>query len=441
VALVARRSPHDRDIWRLAIPAFGALAAEPLYVLGDTAIVGRLGTHQLGGLAVAGIVLTAVFGIFNFLAYSTTAAVARRIGAGDRRRAAEQGVDGLWLAFGLGVALTVVGFVLAPAIVDAMGASGDVRPYSLTYLRISLVGAPFVLLMLAGTGYLRGCQDTRTTLVVAVAANVANLVLEVVLVYGLDLGIAGSAWGTVVAQVGAAAVYLVIVARAVRAEHASIRPDRAGIRAAAVVGGHLVVRTGALLLSLLVATAVASRIGDAEVAAHQIAFQIWTFLALTLDALAIAGQAIVGRLLGSGDAAEARTAARRMLELGVLGGVVLGLAIAAVSGALPALFTGDGEVRDLARQALWVVALLQPVNALVFVLDGVLIGAGDARYLAVAMAGAAAVFLPAALAVVASGAGLLALWGAMGLWMGARLIGMGRRYVGDAWLITGAVRT
>jgi putative MATE family efflux protein len=441
VALVARRSPHDRDIWRLAIPAFGALAAEPLYVLGDTAIVGRLGTHQLGGLAVAGIVLTAVFGIFNFLAYSTTAAVARRIGAGDRRRAAEQGVDGLWLAFGLGVALTVVGFVLAPAIVDAMGASGDVRPYSLTYLRISLVGAPFVLLMLAGTGYLRGCQDTRTTLVVAVAANVANLVLEVVLVYGLDLGIAGSAWGTVVAQVGAAAVYLVIVARAVRAEHASIRPDRAGIRAAAVVGGHLVVRTGALLLSLLVATAVASRIGDAEVAAHQIAFQIWTFLALTLDALAIAGQAIVGRLLGSGDAAEARTAARRMLELGVLGGVVLGLAVAAVSGALPALFTGDGEVRDLARQALWVVALLQPVNALVFVLDGVLIGAGDARYLAVAMAGAAAVFLPAALAVVASGAGLLALWGAMGLWMGARLIGMGRRYVGDAWLITGAVRT
>ena len=441
MALVARRSPHDRDIWRLAIPAFGALAAEPLYVLGDTAIVGRLGTHQLGGLAVAGIVLTAVFGIFNFLAYSTTAAVARRIGAGDRRRAAEQGVDGLWLAFGLGVALTVVGFVLAPAIVDAMGASGDVRPYSLTYLRISLVGAPFVLLMLAGTGYLRGCQDTRTTLVVAVAANVVNLVLEVVLVYGLDLGIAGSAWGTVVAQVGAAAVYLVIVARAVRAEHASIRPDRAGIRAAAVVGGHLVVRTGALLLSLLVATAVASRIGDAEVAAHQIAFQIWTFLALTLDALAIAGQAIVGRLLGSGDAAEARTAARRMLELGVLGGVVLGLAIAAVSGALPALFTGDGEVRDLARQALWVVALLQPVNALVFVLDGVLIGAGDARYLAVAMAGAAAVFLPAALAVVASGAGLLALWGAMGLWMGARLIGMGRRYVGDAWLITGAVRT
>jgi putative MATE family efflux protein len=440
VTRLLRRNPHDRDIWRLALPAFGALAAEPLYVLGDTAIVGRLGTHQLGGLAVAGIVLTAVFGIFNFLAYATTAAVARRIGAGDRRRAAEQGVDGLWLALELGVGLTVVGLALAPAIVDAMGASADVRPYALTYLRISLVGAPFVLLMLAGTGYLRGCQDTRTTLVVAVAANVVNLVLEVVLVYGLDLGIAGSAWGTVVAQVGAAAVYVTVVGRAVRAEHASVRPDRAGIRAAAVVGGHLVVRTGALLLSLLVATAVASRIGDAEVAAHQIAFQVWTFLALSLDALAIAGQAIVGRLLGAGDATEARAAARRMLEWGVLGGVVLATAVAATSGVLPALFTGDDAVRHLSGRALLVVAALQPVNAVVFVLDGVLIGAGDSRYLAVAMVGAALVFVPAALAVAASGAGLLALWGAMGLWMGARLAGMGARYAGDAWLVTGAAR-
>lgn len=436
-----RRSPHDGEIVRLAVPAFGSLAAEPLYVLADTAVVGRLGTDPLAGLAIAGIVLTAIFGIFNFLAYGTTAAVARRIGAGDRKRAAEQGVDGMWLGLFLGLGLMAAGLALAPWIVDVMGASDDVRPYALTYLRISLLGAPFMLVALAGTGYLRGCQDTMTPLWIAVGANVANLLVELVLVFGFDLGIAGSAWGTVIAQLGAATVFVAIVGRNVRAEHASITPDRAGIRAAAVVGGHLVVRTGSLLLALLVATAVASRIGDVEVAAHQIAFQIWTFLALTLDALAIAGQAIVGRLLGSGDAAEARTAARRMLELGVLGGVVLGLAIAAVSGALPALFTGDGEVRDLARQALWVVALLQPVNALVFVLDGVLIGAGDARYLAVAMAGAAAVFLPAALAVVASGAGLLALWGAMGLWMGARLIGMGRRYVGDAWLITGAVRT
>ena len=179
-----RRDPRDGEILRLALPAFGALAAEPLYVLADTAIVGHLGTRPLAGLAVAGTLLTVAFGIFNFLAYATTAAVARRIGAGDRTRAAEQGVDSLWLALGLGVALTVVGLLVAPAVVRAMGASARIRPDALTYLRISLLGAPAVLIALAGTGYLRGCQDTRTPLVIQLAANVGNLVLEVVLVFG-----------------------------------------------------------------------------------------------------------------------------------------------------------------------------------------------------------------------------------------------------------------
>ena len=161
-----------------------------------------------------------------------------------------------------------------------------------------------MLIALAGTGYLRGCQDTRTPLVIQLAANVGNLVLEVVLVFGLHLGIAGSAWGTVVAQLGAAGAYVFIVRRAARAEHASLRPDRAGIRAAAIVGSNLVVRTGALLVAFLVSTSIASRIGDAQVAAHEIAFQVWNFLALSLDAIAIAGQAIIGRSLGAGDRRE-----------------------------------------------------------------------------------------------------------------------------------------
>ena len=147
--LPARRSPHDREIVRLALPAFGALAAEPLYILVDTAIVGHLGTNPLAGLAVAGTVLTATFAIFNFLAYSTTGAVARHLGAGNRRAAAEQGVDGFWLAAGLGVALTVLGFVLSPVIVDAMGASTRVHPFAETYLRISILGAPALLIALA----------------------------------------------------------------------------------------------------------------------------------------------------------------------------------------------------------------------------------------------------------------------------------------------------
>ncbi len=210
------RSPFDREILRLAVPALGALIAEPLYVLADTAIVGHLGTRQLAGLAVAGIVLTAAYAIFNFLAYSTTGAVARRLGAGKRADATAIGVDAAWLALGLGVALAVVGVVLAPLVVDAMGASAGARPYAITYLRISAAGAPAYLLALAGAGFLRGMQDTRTTLVIAVGANVVNIALEILLVYGLDTGIAGSAWGTVLAQVGAALAYVVIIGRFAR---------------------------------------------------------------------------------------------------------------------------------------------------------------------------------------------------------------------------------
>src|SRR5690242_4071378 len=383
--LPARRSPHDREIVRLALPAFGALAAEPLYILVDTAIVGHLGTTPLAGLAVAGTVLTATFAIFNFLAYSTTGAVARQVGAGNRRAAAENGVDGLWLATGLGVGLTVLGLAFAPVIVDAMGASTRVHPFAQTYLRLSILGAPALLITLAGAGYLRGLQDTRTTLVIAVAANAANLLVELLFVYGLDLGIAGSAWGTVLAQYSAAIAYVLIVARSVRRADASLRPRPAGVRANATVGSRLVVRTASLIVALLTATAIASRISDDAVAAHQICMQILLFLALSLDALAIAGQAMVGRFLGASSTHDARAVGRRLLELGVVVGVLFGLAVVVLRPWLAGAFTNDAGVRHLVLEVLWIVAALQPVAAVVFVLDGVLIGAGDAGYLALAM--------------------------------------------------------
>jgi putative MATE family efflux protein len=437
----ARRSPHDREILRLAVPALGALAAEPLYILVDTAIVGHLGTSPLAGLAVAGTVLTAAFAIFNFLAYSTTGAVARQVGAGDRRAAAELGVDSLWLATALGLALTILGLVLAPLIVDGMGASRAVHPFAVTYLRISVLGAPALLVTLAGAGYLRGLQDTRTTLVIAVASNAANVVIEIIFVYGLDLGIAGSAWGTVIAQFGAALAYIAVVARTVRAEHASARPQAAGIRATARVGGRLVIRTGSLLAVFLAATAIASRIGDDEVAAHQIAFQVFLFLGLSLDAIAIAGQAMIGRFLGAEDPSEARAAARRMIEWGVAVGIVFAILLAALRPALVPIFTTDPDVRHLALQVLLIVAALQPLNAVVFVLDGVLIGAGDVAYLAAAMLAATLlVFVPAAAAVLVLGGGLLWLWGALSLWMAARCVGMAARFLGSRWQVTGAVR-
>ncbi|MEX0664932.1 MAG: MATE family efflux transporter [Acidimicrobiia bacterium] len=435
------RSPHDREILRLALPAFGALAAEPLYLLADTAIVGQLGTRPLAGLAIAGTVLTAAFGVCNFLAYSTTAAVARRVGAGDRRTAAQLGIDGMWLALALGVVVMIVGVLLAPDIVDAMGASARVRPFAITYLRVSMIGAPALLMTLAATGYLRGLQDTRTTLVIAVASNALNLVLEIVFVFGFDWGIEGSAWGTVTAQLCAAVAYVVIVTRSARTEGASIRPRSAGMRQTAVVGGPLILRTASLLATFLAVTNLAARIGDDDVAAHQIAFQTFFFLALSVDALAIAGQAMVGRFLGASDAAQARAAARRLIEWGVALGLVLTVAVAAAATWVVRGFSDDPDVRHLALQLLLVVAALQPLNAIVFVLDGVLIGAGDQRFLALAMVGATfGVFAPLAVGVTLADAGVLALWGALTCWFAARGVALVARYAGPNWQVTGAMR-
>ncbi len=431
-------SPHDREIVRLALPAFGALIAEPLYLLADTAIVGHLGTRPLGGIAISAIVLTSVFGIFNFLAYTTTGTVARHIGADDERAAAEHGIDGLWLAAALGAALLSAGLVAVPAIVDVMGASAGVRPFATEYLRISLLGAPFVLVALAAAGYLRGAQDTRTTLYVAVAANGLNLALEIVLVYGFDAGIAGSAWGTVVAQAVAAATFLLVIRRRVRPTGASARPRGGGVRGAAVVGSRLVVRTASLLAALLATTAIAARISDTALGAHQIAFQIWSLLALALDAIAIAGQALVGRYLGAEDGPGARTVGRRMLELGVLAGIGTGLLVVVLRPWLPVLFTADPAVRALTSEVLWVVAALQPLAAVVFVLDGVLIGAGDSRYLAVAMLAATLLYALLLGGLVAAGTGLVVLWLAFAVWIGLRAAGLVGRYVTDRWMVLGA---
>src|SRR5687768_16922361 len=309
--------PIDREILRLAVPALGALDAEPLYLLVDTAVVGHLGTPQLGGLAVAGTVLTTAFFLFNFLAYGTTAAVARLIGADDHRTAAHQAVQGVWLALAIGVVLLAAGVTFAPAAVGLFGATDAVRDNAIVYLRIAALGAPAVLLALVGVGYLRGLQDTTRTLAVAVGSNVLNLVLELTLIYGLGMGIAASAAATVVAQYAAAAAYVVVVLRNVQAAGVGLRPDARRLRALVVVGRDLFVRTGSLLAALAVATGVASRLGAVDLGAHQIAFQLWSFLALVLDAIAIAGQAMIGRFLGAGAADDARAAGWRMVQWGI----------------------------------------------------------------------------------------------------------------------------
>ncbi len=283
----AIRHRHDREIVALAVPAFGALVAEPLFVMADSAIVGHLGTAQLAGLGVASALLTTAVSIFVFLAYATTAAVARRVGAGELRAAIRQGMDGIWLALLLGAVVIAVALPTAPGIVELFGASQTAAPYATTYLRISALGIPAMLVVLAATGVLRGLQDTRTPLYVAIAGFVANAVLNATLVYGAGLGIAGSAWGTVIAQCGMATVYLVVVVRGARRHGASLRPDTAGIRASAQAGVPLLVRTLSLRAILMIATAVAARLGDVDIAAHQIVLSLWSLLAFALDAIAI----------------------------------------------------------------------------------------------------------------------------------------------------------
>jgi len=424
----------------LAVPAFGALVAEPLFVMADSAIVGHLGTAQLAGLGVASALLTTAVSVFVFLAYATTAAVARRVGAGDLQAAIRQGMDGIWLALLIGATVIAVVLPSAPALIGLFGASGTAAPYATTYLRISSIGIPAMLIVLAATGVLRGLQNTKTPLYVAVSGFVANAALNVGLVYGADLGIAGSAWGTVIAQWGMAAVYLVVVVRGARRHGASLRPDAAGIRASAQAGVPLLIRTLSLRAVLLIATAVAAHLGDADIAAHQIILSLWSLLAMALDAIAIAGQAIIGRYLGANDSQGARAACRRMVQWGIAVGVALGLLVILSRPLFLPLFTSDSTVKDTALPALIMVALSQPICGVVFVLDGVLMGAGDGPYLAGAMVVTLAVFAPVALLVPVLGAGLTALWGAMTLMMTVRMVTLLLRTRSSRWVVTGATR-
>ncbi len=432
-AALARRSQHDRDIVRLAVPAFAALAAEPLYVLADTAVVGRIGTPELAGLAVASAVLLTFHSLSIFLAYGTTASVARRIGAGDRFGAAGDALQSMWLSLLLAAVAVAAGAAFSEPLLRALGADGEVLDHALLYLRISLLGLPALLLTLAGTGWLRGIQDTRTPVVVALGTALANLVLESILVFGLGFGIGASAASTVLVQWVGAAVYTRSVLRGAAHEGVGLRPHLARIGALARIGRDLIVRTAALRASLLIATAVATRLGTVDLAAHQISFEVWSFLALSLDAVAIAGQALVGNHLGAGRAAVARAAGNRMLAWGAALGVVAAIAVLASRGVLPSAFTEDRAVRDLTAFILLWVAVLQPINGVVFTLDGLLIGAGDQRYLARSMVAALACFAPAAALVLLLDLGIGWLWAALGVLMVARLVTLATRWRTDTW--------
>lgn len=450
----AEDATDQREIARLAGPAFLALVAEPLFLLADSAIVGHLGTASLAGLGVASAMLLTAANLFVFLAYGTTSVVARQLGAGNRAGALTAGIDGIWLAVVLGGVTTLVVEVLAEPLCRLFGASDAALDQAATYLRISALGLPAMLVLLATTGVLRGLQDTRTPMVASLLGFSGNIGLNLLLVYGLGWGIAGSAWGTVIAQTAMALGLGAALVRHATREQVALHTHPVRVLAAARTGIPLLVRTLALRAVLLVTTWVAAGLGDVPLAAHQVAMTVWSFLTFALDAIAIAGQAITGRTLGAGDLERTRSATTLMLRWGVLGGFVLTLVVLLARPWLPALFTEDPAVRAAIAGALLVVAFGQPLSGFVFVVDGVLIGAGDGRWLAGAMVVTLAAYLPVILGVRAMGDWLLSdpdpvagqthaviwLWLAFTGFMAVRGALFWLRVRTDRWMVVGATR-
>lgn len=421
-----------RSILALAVPATAALASDPLLSLVDTALVGRLGAVSLAALGIDAALFTTIFWAFNFLTYGTTAAVARLRGAARPEEAAAYVVQALWLALGLGAVSMAALLLFAPVLVALMGATGAVTDPAVAYLRVRALAAIPVLVVAVGHGAFRGLHDTRTPLWVVAVANGANALLSWVLIYPTGLGVVGAAWGTVVAQTGAAAALVVLGRRSIHPPDLAIRP--AQMRSLVTVSRDLFLRTAALLSGLLVTTAVAARMGVVTVAAHQIARELWTMLALVLDGFAIAGQALVASALGAGMAERARADARRLVGWGAAAGTMAGAAYLALAGPLPRLFTSDAAVLAAVATVWPIVALLQPVGGVVFVLDGVLMGAEDYRYLWWSTAAAALLALaPLAVLALARGWGLPGIWVAMCALMAVRLATTAGRLASGRW--------
>lgn len=437
-------SEQRKEILRLAIPAFLALVAEPLFLLADSAIIGNLGTTSLAGLGVATAVLLTAVGIYVFLAYSSTAVVARRAGSGDLAGAIGAGIDGMYLAALLGIATTIALIAAAQPVVELFGASPQAVDEAVIYLSISAYGIPPMLVVLAATGVLRGLQDTKTPLVVSVFGFTANAVLSLVLVHVVGLGIAGAAWGTVIAQTSMAIALAVVVFSGAQREGAPRSFHPGGVIVAAIGGIPMVIRTLSLRATLLATTWVAAGLGDANLAAFQVSMTVWTVVVFALDALAIAGQAITGKYLGASDVARTRAAVATMLRWGVWFAVLLGLVIAALHRVIPLGFSSDPAVRSAIAAALLVIATGLPAHGIAFVLDGVLMGAGDMWWLAVAQSLLLIAYLPLLYAVWASGVagtmGLVWLWVAFHGFMVMRALTLMWRARGDGWMVVGATR-
>ncbi|WP_200834638.1 MATE family efflux transporter [Amycolatopsis alkalitolerans] len=426
-----------KQVFGLAIPALGVLCAEPLYVLVDTAVVGHLGALPLAGLALGGVVLSQISTQLTFLSYGTTARTARLHGAGRRAEAVSEGVQATWLAILVGLVLLAAGQLLAGPIARALAGNDEIAGAAVSWLRIALCGAPLILVTMAGNGWMRGVQDAVRPLRYVLAGNGISAVLCPLLVYVAGWGLEGSAVANLVAQVISASMFL----RALLAERVSLRPHPAVMRAQLGMGRDLVLRSLAFQACFVSAAAVAARTSAAAVGAHQIVLQLWTFLSLVLDSVAIAAQSLVGAALGGGEQRRAKGVAAQITLYGLIFGCVLCAVFAAASGVLPHAFTSDPGVLGEVPHAWWFFVALQPVAGVVFALDGVLLGAGDAAFLRTATLASAAIgFLPLIWISLAFGWGLTGIWTGLSLFMALRLATVLARWRSGHWAVPGAVR-
>ncbi len=425
-----------RRLLALSASAFVVLAAEPLYLLVDTAVVGHLGATPLAGLGVAAAVMAVLTIVGTFVEYGTTGRAARWFGSGQVDAAVNEGVQASWLALGIGFVIVAFGEALAgPMTTLLAGGAGPTQHAAESWFRIAIVGMPGVLVVLAGNGWMRGVQRTREPVRIVLLANAASAIASPLLVYPAGLGLDGSAIANVAAQAVGGALFL----RSLRRAATSLRPDRKIIRAQAVVGRDLIVRAGAFQIAFLTAAGVASRMGTAQIAAHQIGLQLWEFTALLLDSFAIAAQSLVGAALGGADAVVARRLAWQVARWGLCAGVGFGALYAAGWALIPQAFSSSDAVLHQTHLLWpWFVAML-PAAGVVFALDGVLIGAGDVGFLrTITVISAVFAFAPLNIAALHWHWGLGGVWAGLAAFIAVRLVGMIARTRGDTWVVLGA---
>ena len=423
-----------RQIFALALPALGVLAAMPLYLLLDTAVVGRLGGFELAALGAAVTIQSQVTTQLTFLSYGTTARSARLFGAGDRRGAIAEGVQATWVAVAVGVVIAAIMILFAPWFTWWLSGDREVADAAAQWLRAAAFAVPLVLIIMAGNGWLRGIQNTRLPLYFTLAGVIPGAVL--IPIMAGRYGLVGSAYANVIAEGITAALFLIAL---VRHHDGPWRPQWEVIKRQLFLGRDLIMRSLSFQVAFLSAAAVAARFGTASLAAHQVMLQLWNFITLVLDSLAIAAQTLTGAALGAGSMAVARRVGTRVIGYSVAFAGLLGIIFAALNGVIPRLFTRDAAVLEAINNPWWIMIVMIILGGVVFAIDGVLLGASDAVFLRNASILAVLLgFLPGVWISYLVDGGLTGVWVGLLAFIVIRLIAVVWRFRSMRWAREGS---